>query len=257
MEMTTEERGCAIGRVRGRVGNVIQNLSRHGLLSRSLQPPKLLPQDMPNILRKAGTENYNTGQSMRIMNLNICFYHVRRLIRADPNLIWVKMNKKPNLTSTFRTTRLVWAQQHVTWNAQKRQKAIWTDEKVFNFDEPDGLACYWHNKRIVQKTFLKRHSGGDGGGSIMIWRCLSSHGCSENSILDSTLHAHKYCDVFESTLQPLAYTKHVTGEQNFSFGRDGTSCHSAHLKINFLSEINVQVSNWQTLSLDLNPIEIL
>ena len=53
----------------------------------------------------------------------------------------------------------------MTWNEEWR-KVVWSDEKKFNLDGPDGFSYYWHDLRKEEEIFSSRAQG---GGSIMIW----------------------------------------------------------------------------------------
>jgi hypothetical protein len=57
-----------------------------------------------------------------------------------------------------------WSRLHVDlglgWN-----HIVFSDEKKFNLDGPDGLQYYWHDLRKEEQTFLSRQNG---GGGVMI-----------------------------------------------------------------------------------------
>ena len=40
------------------------------------------------------------------------------------------------------------------------RRVIFSDEKKFNLDGPDGLSHYWHDLRKEPRWFKKRHTGG-------------------------------------------------------------------------------------------------
>ena len=48
---------------------------------------------------------------------------------------------------------------------------IFSDEKKFNLDGPDGLAYYWHDIRREKQFFEKRQQGSE---SDMIWGAISN-----------------------------------------------------------------------------------
>ena len=53
---------------------------------------------------------------------------------------------------------------HISWK-EEWYKIIFSDEKRFNLDGPDGWSHYWHDLRTEPKIFRKRQSG---GGSVMV-----------------------------------------------------------------------------------------
>uniref|UniRef100_A0A914DN91 Uncharacterized protein n=1 Tax=Acrobeloides nanus TaxID=290746 RepID=A0A914DN91_9BILA len=48
---------------------------------------------------------------------------------------------------------------------------IWSDEKKFNLDGPDGSRYYWHDPRKEKHVFSRRNFG---GGNMMVWAAFSS-----------------------------------------------------------------------------------
>lgn len=71
--------------------------------------------------------------------------------------------KKPPLTEKHKMERLLFAEQHVTWE-KKWHQVIFSDEKKFNLDGPDGYKCYYHDLRKEEKILSRRQMG---GGSVM------------------------------------------------------------------------------------------
>ena len=47
----------------------------------------------------------------------------------------------------------------MTWKAEWKQ-VLFSDEKKFNLEGPDGAAYHWHNLRKEEKIFSKRQQGG-------------------------------------------------------------------------------------------------
>ncbi|CAF4635902.1 unnamed protein product, partial [Rotaria sp. Silwood2] len=80
----------------------------------------------------------------------------------------MKKKHSPALTTTHKDLQLTWAKYHMTWN-NEWNKVIWSDEKKFNLDGPDGFSYYWYDLRKEEEIFSTRVQG---GGSVMIWASL-------------------------------------------------------------------------------------
>ena len=50
-------------------------------------------------------------------------------------------------------------------SAKEWQNVVFSDEKKFNLDYPNGFLKYWHANNFPEENYLTRHSG---GGSPMI-----------------------------------------------------------------------------------------
>ena len=50
---------------------------------------------------------------------------------------------------------------------------MFSDEKKFNLDGPDGSQCYWQDLRNEKQLFSKRPFR---GGSVMVWGAFSASG---------------------------------------------------------------------------------
>ena len=47
---------------------------------------------------------------------------------------------------------------------------VFSDEKRFNLDGPDGFSTYWHDLRKEEVVLSRRQNG---GGGIMVWGAFS------------------------------------------------------------------------------------
>jgi hypothetical protein len=52
---------------------------------------------------------------------------------------------------------------------------VFSDEKKFNLDGPDGFQHYWHDLRGEVRFLSKRKFG---GGFLMVWAAFGLHGKS-------------------------------------------------------------------------------
>nr|CCA25424.1 Transposable element Tc3 transposase putative [Albugo laibachii Nc14] len=94
---------------------------------------------------------------------------------------------------------------------------IFSDEKKWNLDGPDGFQHYWRDLRQPARQTKRRQAG---GGSVMVWAAFSARGKSPLVVLN--------------------------GRQNLEdYVRD------------FFNEEGIQMLDWPSKSPDLSPIENL
>lgn len=255
-EMGTDpaEIAAITGRVRGTVYNVIKNPNKFEASRRSGRPTKLSPQDRRNLLRKGRTGKFTTRQIVSHLNLPITIPYARQILSNDEYLHFARMQKKPRMTTVHHSRRLLWADTHVSWTQNDWDKVVWSDEKKFNLDGPDGLAHYWHDKRLPRRIFSRRHTG---GGGITLWGAFSAQGVSDLCVINGRLNATSYVNILENYLIPFAYLNHGTTANDFTFMHDGATCHTANITRQWLQDMDVTVMNWPAVSPDLNPIENL
>lgn len=160
------------------------------------------------------------------------------------------MKKKPVLTSEHKKRRLKWAEEKVCYN-EEWKRIIWSDEKRFCLDGPDGFSFYWHDLRKEKCIFSKRHSG---GGSVMIWGCFNYYGKSSLAFVSQSMDQFSYQDVLENHLLPF---KNAFGGDNSIFQQDGAKPHTARTTMQWLKARNIEILPWPSLSPDLSPIENL
>ena len=77
------------------------------------------------------------------------------------------------MTKNHKTKRLEYATKNLSKGEQFWQSIVFSNEKNFNLDAPDGLAYYWHDLNKEKKFFSTR---GRGGGSLMIWTAIGYNG---------------------------------------------------------------------------------
>lgn len=130
---------------------------------------------------------------------------VRRFLRKDANMVWTKMKKGLMLTQQHKERRLKWAEAYHDYG-EKWQTVIFSDEKKFNLDGPDGCKYYWHDLKEEREVQFSRQSG---GGGFMIWAGISYQGKTELIILNGKQNAAKYCQTLDTGFVPF-WTQHFS-----------------------------------------------
>ena len=202
------------------------------------------------IIKEASQKSISLAQIKSHLNLKVCKETIRTVLNENQHTKLCKMKRKPVLTSVHKERRLKWAEERASY-IEEWKRIIWSDEKRFNLDGPDGFAYYWHDLRKDELILSKRHSG---GGSVMIWACFSYHGKSTLAFVKQRMNQYSYQNVLENYLLPF---KNEFGGDNSIFQQDGAKPHTARTSIQWLVERNIEVLPWPSLSPDLSPIENL
>ncbi|KAI5148067.1 hypothetical protein ENBRE01_0081 [Enteropsectra breve] len=128
---------------------------------------------------------------------------------------------------------------------------IFSDEKKFNLDGPDGYAYYWHAVGSSSPVLAHRAFG---GGSIMVWACFDFFGKSELAFLEGGIDGIKYQSVLNNHLLPFLALR----DNGLSlFQQDNARPHIAKSNMTWLEANGIECMEWPAYFPDLNPIENL
>jgi len=155
-----------------------------------------------------------------------------------------KLKIKPLLTPSHEKKRvdfaLARADPQFDWS-----KWIFSDEKKFNLDGPDGYKYYWHFEGSEPKIFSKDSNS---RASVMVWGGISKNGVTALMEVPKKCNSKKYCDLLEEGLIPYY-------DYDDIFQQDGASCHKSKETMKFLEDSEIQTVSWPAKSPDLSPIE--
>lgn len=148
-----------------------------------------------------------------IINQSLSTKTVRRHLKGAGCKAVVK-RKRPLLTKRHKKERLDWAISHQHWTVEDWKKVLWSDETKINHFGSDGRQWVWKlpgeelNDRLVKGT-LKF-----GGGSLMMWGCMSWEGVGYGCKIDGKMDADIYVQILKDELQ--ASLKHFQKLQQIS-----------------------------------------
>ncbi|CAF3809193.1 unnamed protein product [Rotaria magnacalcarata] len=156
---------------------------------------------------------------------------VGRTCRDWSNILKKIFKKKhsPALTTPHKDLRLSWAKDHMTWN-NEWHKVVWSDEKKFNLDGPDG------------------------GGSVMIWASFGWGGKSSICFVDGRMNAKGYREVLKKHLIDIGS---CMDGSDWIFQQDNAPIHQAKANLTWFKSQKINVLPWPSLSPDLNLVENL
>ena len=142
---------------------------------------------------------------------------------------WTVEDKKARFDQCFQ-----WVMYKYPW-----YKVIFSDEKRFNLDGPDGHSYYWHN---VNKEALSRLGRQKGGGSIMVWAAISHVGKLKLMFGDNRMDAEKYTVVLRRSLVPFLRENR---QRRFIFMQDNASVHKATETEEWMNNQDIDTLPWK------------
>jgi hypothetical protein len=130
---------------------------------------------------------------------------------------------------------------------------VFTDEKKFRWDGPDGWKHYWTMEgEGLEKSMFSKDYGRYKG--VMVWMAASVAGIIHIERIKGTLDAEKYADMVTGEALPSIHAQHG---DNFILQQDNAAPHRATLTKETFEVHKIQVFEWPAVSRDLNIVEIL
>ncbi len=77
---------------------------------------------------------------------------------------------------------------------------LWSDETKINIFGSDGVKRVWQQQGEEYKEKCVLPTVKHGGGSVMVWGCMSAAGTRELQFIEGTMNSNMYCDILKQRL---------------------------------------------------------
>lgn len=187
--------------------------------------------------------------------VKVCASTVRNVLHKA-GLKAVERVEKPKLSAKHIKARLQFAKAHKDWTVEDWKNVIWSDETKINRFSSDGRSWSWkQDGESLQPRHIKQ-TVKHGGGSIMIWGCMTYKGVGDICKIDGIMDQKVYKEILEDKLLN-SIDLYDLNAKDVIFQHDNDPKHTAKSVRNWLKSQQFQVLRWPAQSPDLNPIEHL
>ncbi|KAF0709933.1 hypothetical protein AaE_012726 [Aphanomyces astaci] len=110
------------------------------------------------LIRAARTGKYTAAELVERHSLPVGRRRVCQLLNKSGKLKYKKRLAAPMMTRAHEKARVKWAAEARHWGP-KFGDIVWSDEKKWNLDGPDGFNYYWADLTRRREHFSKRQNG--------------------------------------------------------------------------------------------------
>jgi transposase len=229
-------------------------------LPKSGRPTKLSAQDKRFCVRSITSGGLKSSKEVanklnEQFNIKVSASTIRNTLH-EAGLKSIEKQTKPKLSPKNIKARLQFANIHKDWTIEDWKKVIWSDETKINRFCSDGRSWSWIRDGESLQPHHVKQTVKYGGGSIMIWGCMTYHGVGYMCKIDGIMNQHIYKEILEDELLNTIdwYDMEI---EDIIFQQDNDPKHTAKSVQKWLDEQAFQQLDWPPQSPDLNPIENL
>jgi hypothetical protein len=224
------------------------------------RPSKLSANTKRLIIREVTNGNLQTAVDVQRRLSNDFSAHVSvnraRQVLKEGGLTADHKKRRPKLTLEHRAKRMEFVRRYEHWAIDDWKRVVFSDGSKINRMGSDGVLWVWQNPRSGQQERLFSETPKHGGGSIMVWACMTWHGPGYMSKIDGGMDAKLYVDILDECL-PLTQEWYGIDASEMIFQQDNDSKHTSNLAREYFEDHNYTALFWPPNSPDLNPIEHL
>ena len=240
------------------VAKIIQRFFRTGSTRnrpRQGRPKKLSPRAQRHIQRLISKNRRARASSIAAEVAEVgCQPVSAQTIRRTLHQIGLygrRPRQKPLLKPMHKKARKQFAEDNESKNISYWNHVLWSDETKINLFGSDGVRRVWRHPGEEYQDKCVVPTVKHGGGSIMVWGCMSAAGTGELHFIEGHMNSNMYCDILQQSMIP-SLRKLGRGAV---FQHDNDPKHTSKMTTALLKKLKVKVMDWPSMSPDLNPIE--
>ncbi len=160
--------------------------------------------------------------------------------------------KKPRLNENHKKRRLELALKFEKLPSEYWSNVIFSDESTFRLCGTSGNQRVWREDgtRFDEENII--HTEKFGGGSLMVWGCITINGPCELVFLNGNMNQIEYKKVLQQHLIPIIQKN---PEKPCVFQQNGAPCHTLKSIKMFFEDNKIELLSWAAQNPDLNSIE--
>ena len=161
---------------------------------------------------------------------------------------------KPLLTEAHKRKRVAFAKKYKNWSTTQWRRVIFSDETKVTRIGAGGARICWRRSNEPRKPHHFRQTLKFGGGSVMVWACITAQGPGYLCRIDGKMAADGYKSILrERFLDTLAY--YGLKRSDVVLQQDNDPKHVSKIVREWLHDSGIRTLDWPSQSPDLNPIE--
>lgn len=238
-----------VKRSRKCISNYLRSPSTYGTKIKNSGRPLKCSEKTKRVIRRSVFEKSKSLRSVENeLSHSISYSTIRRRLN-DMDILSTKMKSKPILTKSHKLARIEMAKTLLRNGPSYISSIVFSDEKKFNLDGPDGFRYYWHDINLPESIFSRKRNGGS---SVMIWAAISYNSKSDICFINGTLNSVKYQEILSKYLIPFI---NQINNDSVRFQQDNAPAHSSKATKQWLIDHNINTFQWSPNSPDINIIE--